>query len=632
MRILFYAKRLMTALLLLIGSSCQSTLPSGTSPTAIPTVEGMSEIHWKHWSEDAFSLAQAQDKLILLDLTAVWCHACHVMDETTYSNTEVINVLNTKFVSIRVDTDQRPDIEARYRTGGWPTTSILLPSGEIVFQANFLAPEDLREALLESEGLYRKNKNELIQQAAGIWARVEEARKNRVRPAGDIDASIVTQATSSIAQNFDEVHGGFRRAPKFFESEAISFLLGRYHHTENASLRDMALFTLKQQRNLIDPIWGGFYRYAVKADWTEPHFEKMLHVQAMNLQNYLEAFQVTGDSDHRVVVEDILVFVRRFLINEHENGFFASQDADIKADLDSHHIIMMGEEYFGLRLGERMKVGVPQVDRTIYTGWNGLMVKSLLKVHQVLADQDTFELTLRVLNRLYHHRYEKGKGMAHREVNGQPQEFGFLGDQVSFAGALVEAFLTTGDENYLQKVERLTKDFVIFLEDEQGGGFYDRPSSASSEGLLKFPHKSVKENLRASILLSDLYYLTQNPYYRGVAERTLQYVLGATDALPLGLSGIAVDRFLRYPVHIVIVGSREDEKTMRLFQEGLKLYAPGKIVRLLDPNIDSLEIGEITFPRLNEATAYICTDVICSEPFHESTEFSSRYQELLDYT
>ncbi len=219
--------------------------------------------------------------------------------------------------------------------------------------------------------------------------------------------------------------------------------------------------------------------------------------------------------------------------------------------------------------------------------------------------------------------------MAHREVDGQLQEFGLLGDQVLFAGALLEASLTTGDMTYIEKAERLTKEFLTLLEDLQGGGLYDRPARAAAEGLLKFPHKSLKENLQAALLLSTLYYVTENHFYRDAAKRTLQYVFGASEALPLGLSGMAIDRFLKYPVHIVIVGSREDETTMLLFQEGLKLYAPGKIVRLLDPEVHSLKIGEITFPRLKEATAYICTDTMCSQPFQLANEFPLRYQELV---
>jgi len=591
--------------------------------------EESTEIQWALWQEETFRAAQERDVLILLDLTAVWCHACHVMDETTYMDPVIVALLNSRFIPIRVDTDQRPDIDARYRHGGWPTTSILLPTGEIIFQGNYLESEDLLLALEESEKRYRGNKDAMLAQAAQIWETVAAARKSRSRQATAINPERVEQMGAMIEQNFDHVNGGFQDSPKFFEPDAITFLFSRYHQSPNDELKRMALWTLQQQQQLVDPVWGGFYRYAEKANWMQPHFEKMLHLQAMNLQNYLEAYQVTNDPIYREIVEQTIGYVMQFLMDTEGKGFYASQDADIKAATGSHRLLMSGEEYFELGIDERLEIGTPSVDRTIYTGWNGLMVQSFLKVQQVFPSQELLSVVLKILDHLYRHRYEAGKGMAHQTVNGQSQEFGFLQDQVWFAGALLEAARTTGERQYVEKAEQLTKDFVRILEDEQGGGFYDRPSHTSAEGLLKFPHKSLKENLGAAMLLTDLYYVTENSFYRDVAERTLQYVLSSSQKLPLGLSGLAIDRFVRYPVNIVVIGARSDEKTTKLFQEGLRLYAPGKIVRLLDPAVDSLTIGEITFPRTNDATAYICTDTICTEPFHEAGEFRPRYQEVM---
>ena len=620
--------RFIALLFLLSASSCQVSSPANHSSIVSPSSIETHSIHWNVWNEEVFKTAKDQDKLILLDLTAVWCHACHVMDETTYADSRIVDLLNTKFISVRVDTDQRPDIDARYRQGGWPTTSILLPSGEILFQANFLAPEDLEEALRESENLYREKKNELVGQAEEIWGKVQEARTNRVRPTSMLDAKIVEQTLSTIEQNFDETHGGFRDAPKFFEPETITFLFRRYHESQDQILQHIALFTLKQQQKLIDPVWGGFYRYAVEADWTNPHFEKMLHLQALNLQNYLEAYQLTGEHEYRAVVDNILDYVRTFLTDEYESGFLASQDADIKDSSKSHHIIMSGEEYFGRNNAERMRVGVPYVDQTIYTGWNGLMIQSCLKTYQALGNHQILELALRILNSLFRVRYEPGKGMAHLERNGQPKEFGLLGDQVAFAGALLEAWFTTGIKTYLVQAEQLTNDFTKLLQDSQGGGLYDRPINASSEGLLKFPHKPLPENLRAAILLSDLFYVTNNHAYRDVAKQTLQYVLGSSNQHPLGLIGMALARYLQYPVHVVVVGPRESQATGRLFREALKLYAPGKIIRLLDPASDSLTIGEITFPASDEPRAYVCTEKLCSEPISDASELDGRYKEL----
>ena len=611
------------------SAACQSVPLDGAADMAVRPSGIDGAIRWENWDETAFHRAQEEGKLILLDLTAVWCHACHVMDETTYSTDSIIELLHARFVPVRVDTDHRPDIEARYRHGGWPTTSVLLPTGEIVFQANFLEPDELQEALLESEKLFNRSKNELLSRAADVWAKVEAARRKRTIPSAVIDQAILAETASIITQNFDDVNGGFREAPKFFEPDAITFLFDRYHQTGDQALKRMAVLTLDQQRRLVDPVWGGFYRYAEKTDWTQPHYEKMLHLQAANINNYLEAYQVTGNPSYKSVVDDTMDYIEQFLLDTQRGGFFASQDADVRRIAEGDSYTVPGDRYFGLGNAERVEAGIPQVDRTIYTGWNALIATSYLKAFQVFGKEKCLTLALSTLNRLYDQRYVRGRGIAHVELAGTPEQFGLLRDQVFFGDALLHAFISTGENMYLARAKKLGMDLLSLLEDQQGGGFYDRPSGSSDQGLLKFQQKSLEDNTRVALLLSNLYYLTEKPLFRDAAKRTLHYVLGSSGALPLALTGVAVDRFLRYPVHIVIVGSREDDKTARFFREGLRIYAPGKIVRLLDPSVDSLRIAETTFPRLDEPRAYACTDKLCSEPAREPAELPSRYGELV---
>lgn len=611
------------------GATGASLLFAGERNTSKNSTQVASEVQWFQCTEETFQHAEAEDKLILLDLTAVWCHACHVMDEMTYAQSKIIMLLNTQFVPVRVDTDQRPDIEARYRYGGWPTTSILLPTGEILFQANSLGPEELHEALTESDRLYRDHKVDLVNRAAEVWATVEAAKNKRVRPNGAIDEDVLEQAVLLMGQSFDGVNGGFRDAPKFFEPEAITLAFRLYHQKSDETFKRMALLTLDKQQRLLDPVWGGFYRYAVNPDWTHPHYEKMLPVQALNLENYLEAYQVTGNPQYRKVVEGIIQYVTRFLLDEKQGGFYASQDADLRnQDASSQHVLA-GEDYFRLGEAQRLSLGIPNVDRTVYTGWNGLMIVSYLKAYQILGDDELREFALKTLNRLYEERFRQGMGMAHAFINGHPQRFGLLTDQVFFAKAFVEAAIATGDQVYLQKAEQLANHVVEQLEDQQGGGFYDRPSRAAEPGLLKFPQKPLKENVQVALLFCDLFYLTEKRDYRDIAEWTLQYVLGSSEAFPVALTAIAVDRFLRHPVHVVIVGSRSTQQTRRLFREGLRLYAPGKIVRLLDPQVDSLRIGEVTFPNIETPRAYICTDKLCSQPIDKPEVLKDGLTELL---
>ena len=586
-----------------------------------------STIRWVDWEASAFDRAKDEDKLILLDLTAIWCHACHVMDETTYVNPQVVELLNSAFIPVRVETDQRPDIEARYKQGGWPTTSILLPSGEILFQANSLSPEELLVALQETEVLYRENKDDFLERAAAVWEKVNAAKQSQVRGEGLIHQEQADQMLLVMKQSFDQVYGGFHNAPKFFEPGAISFALEMNFWRQDSEAKHMALLTLDQQLQLMDPVWGGFYRYAEAADWTSPHYEKMLPVQAQNLLNYLEAYQLTKAPRYREAAHQTIQYVTRFLADRERGGFFASQDADVRGE--GSHGFVSGETYFKLNEAQRLAIGLPYLDRSIYTGWNGLMVKSFLKASQVFGTPQLREFALKTLIRLFDERYRPGRGLAHTRQDGSPQEFLLLEDQVWFADAMIEAYVTTGLSVYRDRAERIILDVIGQLEDQQGGGFFDRPENAASRGLLKFPYKDVKANASLALVLSDLFYVTQNETYRNLAKQVLQYVMGRLGSLPVGIVGLAINRHLQYPVHIVVVGEKGEQTALKLFHRALQLYVPGKVVRFLDPEVDQLSIGEVTFPRTKVSQAYVCTDTLCSSPISNAEALSDHLDEVM---
>ena len=580
-----------------------------------------SAVHWSAWGPTAFDRARAEDKLILLDLTAVWCHACHVMEETTYLDPAVVELLNAEFVPIRVDTDRRPDIAARYKHGGWPTTSVLLPSGEILFQANALTPDAMLDVLRTSDAFYRENKEEMAERVARIWERVEAAQRADRQPDGPIHPEMLIQVLDVMQQAYDPVSGGFRDAPKFFEPEAITLAFSHHFWQGEPEWRHMALSTLDQQLKLHDPVWGGFFRYAEGKDWSKPHYEKLLSIQASNSINYLEAYQVTGLERYRDVVEETLRYVTRFL-SDPEGGFYASQDADVPNTAD-----VSGDEFFALNESQRLAFGTPSVDRTILTDWNALMITASLKVSQVLDNTEAREFALKTLGRLYNERYRPGRGLAHLLHDGRPGEFGLLADQVFFAEALLEAFVTTGLSRYLEQAETVIEETIRQFEDTRGGGYVDRVPSASSLGLLRFPHKDLRVNAALSMVFSDLFYLTRNPRYREKAEQVLQMIVAA-GSFPVAQTGRAIHRFLYDPVHIVVVGEKSGIDAQALFRRSLALYVPGKLVRFLDPRVDSLAIGEVTFPRVSGPFAYVCTERLCSSPIARADELPDRFREM----
>jgi len=592
-----------------------------------PELDHQSELQWYEWGQEAFNRAQAEDKLILLDLTAVWCHACHVMDQTTYADPKVLTLLQANFIAVRVDTDQRPDLEARYRTGGWPTTSLLLPTGEILFQANSLEPEVMTELLQEARALYESEKEDLRKQAAQLWDRVKNRVQTNQSPDEVLRSSMASHSVDMMKNEFDSVNGGFRDHPKFFEPEAIQMALGYGFFENDVELINMGLTTLNRQVALLDPVWGGFYRYAEQADWSQPHFEKMLTVQAQNLHNYVKAYQLTGNSEYKHIALRIIDYVETFLTDQRTGQFFESKDADVR-DQEGKTLVS-GREYFaGDRIHRKAK-GMPLVDGRMYTGSNADMAWAYLHASQVLGQPELQNKALNVLKRIVDERFDKKMGVAHGTIKGSFRLQGMLSDHIRLGLALVEAFRTTGDFRFLQQAEALVRTNHELLEDVNGGGFFDRPPSSDGLGLLSLPTKPARENIQAVRLYLDLFHLTNKDEYRSTAERTLQSVVGTPQPLPVALIGLAVDEWFRPPVHIAVVGMPDDVRTKALWKEARGLYCPRKMLKSFDPQQGPMKWGEITFPYDGKPSAFICTDRICLAPLYQSEGMKERLVELL---
>jgi len=568
-------------------------------------------IHWYDWGALAFRKAQTEDKLILLDLTAVWCHACHVMDETTYSDPTIASILNTSFVPVRVDTDQHPDLENRYRAGGWPTTSLLLPTGEILFQANALTPSELKKLLNEAKELYVQEKVDLQQQAKELWTKVQEGTAAG-RLQQDLSPTVVAQSLAFMKSQYDAEHGGFQSAPKFFEPEAVHLALALGFMNKDRPLMQMGLYTLDQQMSLLDPVWGGFYRYAEQADWTDPHYEKMLSVQAGNLQNYLEAFQLTGNPAYQATAKAVLNYVWNFLTDHIHGEFWESQDADFRSP--NGVLLLSGADFFSLDAEERNQKGQPAIDRRVFTGSNASMAEIFIAASWILDWPELRVFALRVLNKLHNERWDKVKGLWHvSPTNGAPVA-GLLSDHLPLGRALVSAFQSTGEKIFLDRAENLASLTEDLLEDPQAGGFFDRASDHGGLGLLKMPIKPSPENLQIALWYLDLFHLTQKQEYRFTAERTIRSVISANQPLPIALMGKTVDRWFRGNVHVAVVGKVNDPKTMALLAESHRFYYPGKVVRLINPEAGPPQWGEISFPYLGHPVAFACTDRMCSPP------------------
>ncbi len=315
-------------------------------------------VEWREWSDAAFAQARVEDKPILLDIGAVWCHWCHVIDRESYENAEIAAMINENYVAIKVDRDERPDIDARYQTaisaltgqGGWPLTAFLTPDGKPFYGGTYFPPDDrfgrpgMKRLLAAVAHNYRTHRADIHADAEKIsdaLAEVEQLPAN----GGKANRQVLESILASIGRLYDPTHGGFGTAPKFPHPSAIDLLLDTYLETGQNWLLVAVTNTLEKmgRGGVYDQIGGGFHRYSVDERWIVPHFEKMSYDNAPLLGNYLRAYQVTGNALFREIAEGILSFIENVLSHP-DGGFYASQDADYSLEDDGDYFTWTLEE------------------------------------------------------------------------------------------------------------------------------------------------------------------------------------------------------------------------------------------------------------------------------------------------
>jgi uncharacterized protein len=487
-----------------------------------PRPNRAAEIDWHPWSEEAFEEARQTHRPILLSISAVWCHWCHVMDETTYSHPSVIELINRDYVPVRVDNDVRPDINQRYNMGGWPTTAFLTASGDILTGGTYLPPDQMASALLRIADYYQANQAE-------IATRVLDARKRAAsgvaRSAGPLEPGLVDEVLNAVRSAYDPEYGGFGTAPKFPQTDAILLLLEQSVLRSDDELRRIAVHTLERMSGggTYDHVEGGFFRYSTTQDWSVPHFEKMLEdhaglVLGLSLAGMTETLDKTAGYLDRV-------------LRDTKTGLYAgSQDAD--------------EHYYSMDLEERESSTPPYVDRRIYTAWNAALAISYLDAGRP-AEQ--------LLDSLFKRAYRKGEGMTHSEgVGGQ------FGDQAWSLWAALRAHQHGLGERWMAIAADLAQHLEERYGDSQLGGYFDH-AGGDELGRLGERIKPLAENSVAAIALLELDVLTGDPNapYRERARRALESVA----ALPrsYGLMAALFARALDRLSHAVKVTTKNAE-------------------------------------------------------------------------
>ena len=577
------------------------------------------EIEWYEWGKEVFELAKKLDKPILLNLTApAWCYWCHRMDEDSYSNEEIIELINELYIPIKVDIDQRPDISERYNFGGFPTTAFLTPDGDVFAGATYIPPDRFKPILKQISDQYKANKDEIYERIKSLRI-TEEAleREEFERGKGVLNDSIISDILDAVVLNFDDQYGGFGDQPKFPHPEAVDLALLRYNlDLGKKGFLKIVTKTLDfmYDSGTYDKIEGGFFRYSTTRDWSIPHFEKMLETNAGLLKNYLRVFQVVGDEKYKRVAVEISDYVNSKLFNP-RGGFYGSQDAD--------------EEYYSFGLEERKLRTPPFINKTIYVDWNSMMISSYLEAYTILGEKDYLNRAVSTIEFLLKNCHKKGEGMFHYFADDVPQTYGLFRDNVHFVKALLEGYEKTFEKRYLNIAIEITDFMVDEFFDEKVGGFFDIFSDSKALGNLKKRFKSIIENSTAAISLIKLYYLTDNQDFKRIAERTLASFTGLYSRYSLFASyyAKAVYLFLRGLVKVNVVGYKDSEDVKEMIFESLRFYEPRRIVRVLDPVEDEEVLPLLGYPVKDEAVAYVCVQNLCSPPITSKNQLVSTIKE-----
>jgi uncharacterized protein YyaL (SSP411 family) len=572
-----------------------------------PRPNRANEIVWRTWGDEAFREARTADKPVLLAISAVWCHWCHVMDETSYSDPAVIRGVNERYIPIRVDNDERPDVNRRYNMGGWPTTAFLTPDGEILNGATYIAPDAMRHYVSEVADVWRDKRADLEPRLREM--REHEARAHEQRP-GDLEPGIVNAIAALIRGQYDAEYGGFGREPKFPQPKLLRFLLDEFRRTMSDDVAKMLHTTLAAMASggMYDALEGGFFRYSTTRAWGIPHFEKMLEDNAELLSIYSEAHRTFPSAGYDRVVRDVMRWMDAVLWREDVQAFSGSQDAD--------------ERYYTLDAAGRAAHGAPFVDRRVYAGWNALAASAYLAAANALGEAAPHARAVAVMRSLGSRMWD-GTALAHVDRGEGPELRGLLADYAAAIGAVLDEYETGEHPGALPAAGDMAGAMRRTLEDPATGGFWDAPAR-DAPGRLAMREKPIEDGAAMADALLRLAVLTGDVQWRESATRALRGFVGEYRQWGqfAAAFGSAAARALGEPRLVVVIGPGDDPVAKALWQVALRSDDPSGARQWLVPGRDGERIADRGYPA-DRVAAYVCVGTVCSAPIAAASDLAA---------
>jgi uncharacterized protein YyaL (SSP411 family) len=567
------------------------------------------------WNEGLLTQAAKEHRFVLLDLHAVWCHWCHVMDEKTYSDANVARLIGEHYLAVSVDADSDPDLTSRYGNWGWPATIVFAADGtEIVKRRGYLPPEQmasLLQAIIEDP-----SPGPSVQMAAPLAA-TDRSQLVRARRAALL---------KTYNELYDNENGGWGRIHKLVDADSLelAYLQADSHR---AALRSIgtrrARRTLDNNLLLIDPVWGGVYQYSDAIDWRSPHFEKLMSYQADDLRLYAEAYARWRDPRYLVAANSLFAYLDKFLTAP-DGGFYVSQDADVSRETT-------GREFYSHDDAERHRLGMPKIDTHRYARESGWAIRALTKFHDVTGNERALQSAQTGARWVLSHRALSNGGFRHdNEDRGGP----FLDDNVAMTEAFLALYRSTGERHWLTYATD-TLDFINATLRQADAGFIAAPAREGTRGVFSEAVRLPDQNAALTRAANLANRCTGNASYREMALHSMKYLAAFAASEPDQLLPdilVADHELSTAPIHIAVVGSKSDAAARSLHAAALRYPADYLQIDWLDRAEGELPNREIQYPELGRAAAFACADGACSMPVYGADEIDQAVRKALNRT
>ena len=566
-------------------------------------------IAWQtRWSDAVFAQASREHRFVILDLHAVWCHWCHVMDEQTYGDSKVQSLIAKRYLAVSVDADSDPDLSSRYGDWGWPATIVLAADGtEIVKRRGYLPPQ---------------------QMAALLQAIIDDPSPGpSVTPAiviGSGGGSHLTAGdrralTTAYDEIYDESHGGWGDIHKYIDAAALELTFAKIDGGDAVALR-RARQTLDANLRLIDPVWGGVYQYSDQVDWNSPHYEKLLAFQADDLRMYSDAYARWKDPRYLAAAQSLYRYMTRYLAAP-DGGFYVSQDADLSQKITGH-------EFYGKDDAGRRAAGLPRIDMHEYAREAGWAIRALCKFYDVTGDEHALAYAQRTARWAIDNRASPDGAFRH-DANDRAGPF--LEDSLSMAQAFVALYRSSGERVWFARAGAAL-DFVEKQYHDPQAGYTAVRSSGNQHGVFRTAVRQPDQNAALVRVTSLMHRYSGDARYEKMARHAMKYLAAFARQARKQLHAeiLLADRELAgAPIHITVVGSKADAAARGLHAAALRYPSDYLQIDWWDRDEGPLPNPEIQYPQLDRAAAFACTASACSMPVFDSAELEPAVRSAL---